>query len=170
MEAFAKRGFQHLPKQPVPEKATHVVVGMIRLEKEKIEQENLGQNQPHHFMFSEKMNDLGKVREMVRQEKKEEEKKQEEYVAAGDRELMVRSVPEDKSPVPNHERGGQGHREKIKGELRDPLFRVLPPFLGRARLEVTRESDEKDPDDVVLADQKTQDARDTGKPETPVQG
>jgi len=55
-----------------------LIVGVVGFEKKEVDQEDLGQDEPHEFVVFKEPYDLRKVREIVRQEKKKEQEEHKE--------------------------------------------------------------------------------------------
>ena len=74
-------------------------------------------------------------------------------------------VSEDEALVPNDEHDDQGYCEEEKKELGDPLFNIFPFMLRIIVLSVYDQTDECHADNVILTNEKAQDAEDAGEPE-----
>ncbi len=77
---------------------------------------------------------------------------------------MMRFIADNEAFIQNSEGNKQNGREKEKEEFWHPSFDIPPPVLGIIILEINKQPDESKPNDIVLSDEKTQDAEHTGKP------
>ncbi len=152
------------------EESRQLVVWMVGSEEQCVDKECLQENNPHELIFAKKNEDLGSIGKMKGKKKEKEAKEEEKQVAAAEGERMSDLIPENETFIPDHEDDHQDHGEEKEKEFSDPRLNFFPPVSGSILFEVGDHGDHDEKDNVVLADEETQNPDDAGEPKPSVQG